>query len=37
MTNNNLAAQLKQIGLCAVPTQWDDFIARVTKVRCSVH
>ena len=37
MMNNNLAAQLKQIGLCAVPTQLDDFIARVTKARCSAH
>lgn len=37
MTNNNLATQLKQIGLCAVPTQLDDFIARVTKARCSAH
>src|ERR1017187_10835548 len=35
MTNNNLATQLKQIGLCAVPTQLDDFIARVTKARWS--
>src|ERR1035438_2246703 len=37
MTNNNLATQLKQIGLCALPTQLDDFIARVTKARCSAH
>ena len=37
MTNNNLAAQLKQIGLCAVPTQLDDFIARATKARWSAH
>lgn len=37
MTSNNLAAQLKQIGLCALPTQLDDFIARVTKARCSAH
>ncbi len=36
-TNNSLAARLKQIGLCAVPTQLDDFIARVTKARCSAH
>jgi DNA replication protein DnaC len=35
MTNNNLATQLKQIGLCAVPTQMDDFIARATKARWS--
>ena len=37
MTNNNLATQLKQIGLCALPAQLDDFIARVTKARCSDH
>jgi hypothetical protein len=37
MTNNSLAAQLKQIGLCALPAQLDDFIARVTKARCSAH
>src|SRR5271165_2461058 len=37
MTNNNLASQLKQIGLRALPTQLDDFIARVTKGRCSAH
>src|SRR6195256_3616158 len=36
-TNNNLASQLKQIGLRALPTQVDDFIARVTKARCSAH
>jgi hypothetical protein len=36
-TNNNLVGQLKQIGLCAVPTQLDDFIARVTEARCSPH
>src|ERR1700721_1836653 len=35
MTNNDLATQLKQIGLRAVPTQLDDFIARVTKARWS--
>src|SRR5215471_15374877 len=35
MTNANLPAQLKQIGLRALPTQLDDFIARVTKARCS--
>src|ERR1700677_4162640 len=35
--NNNLASQLKLIGLCALPTQLDDFIARVTKARCSAH
>ena len=37
MTNNSLASQLQQIGLCAVPTQLDDFLARVTKARCSAH
>src|SRR6187397_1743000 len=37
MTNNNLATELKQIGLCAVPTQLEDFLARVTKARCSPH
>ena len=35
--NNSLASQLKQIGLCALPAQLDDFIARVTKARCSAH
>jgi DNA replication protein DnaC len=37
MTNHNLAVQLKQIGLCALPTQVDDFIARATKARWSPH
>src|ERR1700722_6665234 len=37
MTNNTLASQLKHIGLCALPSQLDDFIARVTKARCSPH
>ena len=37
MTNNSLATQLKLIGLRALPTQLDDFIARVTKARCSAH
>ena len=37
MTNNTLASQLKHIGLCALPSQLDDFIARVTKARCSAH
>src|ERR1700686_4495067 len=37
MTNPNLATQLKHIGLRALPTQLDDFIARVTKARCSAH
>ena len=36
-TNNSLATQLKLIGLRALPTQLDDFIARVTKARCSAH
>ena len=35
--NHSLASQLKQIGLCAVPSHLDDFIARVTKARCSAH
>jgi hypothetical protein len=37
MTNNSLASQLKLIGLRALPTQLDDFIARVTKARCSAR
>jgi DNA replication protein DnaC len=37
MTNNSLASQLKLIGLRALPTQLDDFLARVTKARCSAH
>jgi hypothetical protein len=37
MTNHSLASQLKQIGLRALPTQLDDFLARVTKARCSAH
>ena len=37
MTSNNLASQLQQIGLCALPTQLDDFIARATKARWSAH
>jgi DNA replication protein DnaC len=37
MTNHNLAAQLQQIGLCAVPVQLDDFIARAAKARWSAH
>ena len=37
MTNNNLATQLRQIGLRALPSQLDDFIARATKVRWSPH
>jgi DNA replication protein DnaC len=35
--NNNLAAQLRQIGLIAVPGQLDDFIAQATKARLSAH
>ena len=34
--SNSLAAQLQQIGLCALPTQLDDFIAHATKNRWSV-
>ena len=34
---NSLSAQLQQIGLCAVPAQLDDFIARATKARWSAH
>jgi len=40
MTTNlmpNLTAQLRQIGLCAVPAQLDDFLARATKARWSPH
>ena len=37
MTNNNLSAQLRQIGLCALPAELDDFIARATKARWSAH
>jgi DNA replication protein DnaC len=37
MTSNSLAGQLQQIGLCAVPAQLDDFIARATKARWSAH
>jgi DNA replication protein DnaC len=35
--NNSLSAQLRQIGLLAVPGQLDDFIAHATKARWSVH
>ena len=35
--NNNLSAQLRQIGLLAVPGQLDDFIAHATKARWSAH
>jgi DNA replication protein DnaC len=34
---SNLAAQLRQIGLCALPTQMDDFLARAAKGRWSPH
>jgi len=34
---NSLSAQLQQIGLCAVPAQLDDFIARATKSRWSAQ
>jgi DNA replication protein DnaC len=37
MTNNNLSAQLQQIGLISVPGQLDDFIARATKSRWSAY
>ena len=45
MTSNNLSAQLaqelkahfRQIGLCALPAELDDFIARATKARWSAH
>jgi DNA replication protein DnaC len=35
--SNSLSAQLQQIGLCALPAQLDDFIARATKARWSAH
>jgi DNA replication protein DnaC len=34
-TSSNLSSQLQQIGLCALPAQLDDFIARATKSRWS--
>jgi len=37
MPSNNLARQLEQIGLCAVPAGLDDFLARATKQRWSPH
>ena len=37
MTSSNLSSQLRQIGLCAVPAQLDDFIAHATKSRWSAH
>ena len=36
-TSNNLSSQLQHIGLCALPTQLDDFIARATKSRWSTR
>jgi len=36
-TKNNLAAQLQQIGLCAIPQNLDDFLARGTKARWSLY
>ncbi|MBM3756690.1 MAG: AAA family ATPase [Acidobacteria bacterium] len=36
-TRNDLASQLKQIGLCAVPASLDDFVARAAKSRWSPH
>ena len=35
--SNSLSARLQQIGLCALPTQLDDFLARATKARWSPH
>jgi DNA replication protein DnaC len=35
--SNSLSGQLRQIGLCAVPAQLDDFLARATKARWSPH
>ena len=35
--SNNLAAQLQQIGLCALPAQLNDFIALATKARWCAH
>lgn len=35
--NNNLPAQLQQIGLRALPAQLDDFLARAAKARWSPH
>jgi DNA replication protein DnaC len=37
MPCNNLARQLEQIGLCAVPAGLDDFLARAAKQRWSPH
>ena len=35
MASTSLSEQLRQIGLCAVPVQTDDFLARATKARWS--
>ena len=35
MNSNGLASQLRQIGLCAVPAQLDDFLAHAIKARWS--
>ena len=37
MTSHSLSAQLRQIGLCAVPAQLEDFIAQATMTRLSPH
>jgi len=37
MTSNSLSGQLRQIGLCAVPSQLEDFLARAAKGRWSAH
>ena len=36
-TSPSLSEQLRQVGLCALPAQLDDFIARATKARWSPH
>ena len=36
-TPSSLSAQLEHIGLCALPQQLDDFLARATKARWSPH
>jgi len=33
--SNSLSSQLRQIGLCAIPADLDDFLARATKNRWS--
>jgi DNA replication protein DnaC len=35
MTSNSLPDQLRQIGLCAIPSRMEDFIARASKARWS--